>query len=118
MEFLLKTLSFIAISIMIQFIIATVLILVGKAEKPSSDEGNLNFSELFFDYSNLLQLQFFTARDGQKLGYRYYSSDTDKVLILVHGSGYHKGIPSIATNAGSRVHLRSRPGHNPLPGIL
>ena len=89
MEILLKILSFIVISIVIQFSIATVLILFGKGKKPTSDEGGLDFGELFFDYTNLLQLQTFTARDGKQLAYRHYPAQSDKVLILVHGSGYH-----------------------------
>jgi non-heme chloroperoxidase len=120
MEILLKILNFIAISILIQFIIATVLILVGKAKKPISDEGGLDFSELFFDYANLPQLQFFTARDGQKLGYRYYPSGADKVLILVHGSGYHSQylLPLaefISTEELAQVYTPDLRGHGPSP---
>ncbi len=89
MEILSKILSFIVISIVIQFSIATVLVLFGKGKKPTSGEDGLDFSELFFDYTNLPQLQTFTARDGKELAYRHYPVQSDKVLILVHGSGYH-----------------------------
>ena len=89
MEILSKFASFIFISIVIQFAIATVLILFGKGKKPCVDEGSLDFSELLLDYGNLPQLQFFTARDGEELGYRHYPSQSEKVLILIHGSGYH-----------------------------
>lgn len=89
MEILLKILSFIVISIVIQFSIATVLILFGKGKKRTSEDGGLNFSELFFDYTNLPELQTFTASDGKELAYRHYPAQSDKVLILLHGSGYH-----------------------------
>ena len=89
MEILLKILSFIVISVVIQLSIATVLILFGKGKKPASDEKGLDFSELFFDYRNLPKLRSCTARDGKELAYRHYPSQSDKVLILVHGSGYH-----------------------------
>jgi non-heme chloroperoxidase len=120
METILKIIGFIVTSIVIQFIIAAVLILVGKAKKPSSDEGNLDFSELFFDHSNLPPLQFFTARDGQELGYRYYPSDTDKVLILVHGSGYHSQyllpLAEFISTAGlAQVYTPDLRGHGPSP---
>jgi non-heme chloroperoxidase len=49
----------------------------------------LNFSELFLDYTNLPQLQTFRARDGKELAYRHYPAQSENVLILVHGSGYH-----------------------------
>ncbi len=89
MEILLKILNFIAISIGIQIGIAAVLIIFGKGKKPASDEGGLNFNELFFDYKDLPQLKTFTARDGKELAYRHYPAQSEKVLILVHGSGYH-----------------------------
>jgi len=62
MEILSKFASFIFISIVIQFGIATVLILFGKGKKPSIDEGGLDFSGLLLDYSNLSQLQTFSAK--------------------------------------------------------
>ncbi|MGB2954752.1 MAG: alpha/beta hydrolase [Anaerolineales bacterium] len=115
-----KILSFVAISLAIQFIIATVLILIGKAKKPSPEECSLDFSELFFDYTNLPQLQFFAARDGQDLGYRHYPSDTDKVLILVHGSGYHSQylLPLaefVSTEGLAQVYTPDLRGHGPSP---
>ena len=84
-----KILISILISIVIYFGIASVLIISGKPGKSAKDEGGLNFSELFFDYSNLPELQSFTARDSTELSYRYYSAQSDKVIILLHGSGWH-----------------------------
>ena len=120
MEILLKFASFIFISIVIQFAISTILILFGKSKKPSVDEGSLDFSELFFDYSNLPQLQFFTARDGQELGYRHYPSQSEKVLILIHGSGYHSQylLPLaefISAEGLAQVYTPDLRGHGPSP---
>ncbi|MCP5094091.1 MAG: alpha/beta hydrolase [Chloroflexi bacterium] len=89
MEILLTILNFILISVVIQFSIATVLILFGKGKKPTPDRGGLVFNELFFDYAALPKLQIYVARDGKELGYRHYPSQSDKSLILVHGSGWH-----------------------------
>ena len=80
---------FILISIMNYFIIASVLILIGKPKKPSSDQDRLSFTDLFIDYSELPKLQNYTARDGTLLAYRHYRGESNKVLILVHGSGWH-----------------------------
>jgi pimeloyl-ACP methyl ester carboxylesterase len=48
---------------------------------------------LFVDYTGIPQLNFFSARDGKQLPYRYYptriSGSSNKILILVHGSGWH-----------------------------
>jgi len=89
METFLKIINFIFISLVIQLTIATVLIIFGKSKLPDSPDSGLVFDELFLDYSTLPQLQTFIARDGEALGYRHYSSQSDKVFILVHGSGWH-----------------------------
>ncbi len=120
MEILLKILSFIVISIVIQFSIATVLILFGKGKKPTSENGGLDFSELFFDYTNLSELQTFTARDGKNLAYRHYPAQSDTVLILVHGSGYHSQylLPLakfISTEGLAHVYTPDLRGHGKFP---
>ena len=69
--------------------IAAVLILTGKPKKPDLAQHGLAFDELFFDYSNLPELQSFTARDGTQLVYRHYPAESDKIVILLHGSGWH-----------------------------
>ncbi|MCX6055260.1 MAG: alpha/beta fold hydrolase [Chloroflexi bacterium] len=88
-KILLTILMPIFFSVAIYFGIATVLIVSGKPDKLIQDESNLAFNELFFDYEGLPELQSFQARDGASLDYRYYQSESDKVLILLHGSGYH-----------------------------
>ena len=82
-------LKFLILSAVIYFSIATVLILVGKRKTASPDEGGLAFNELFFDYASLPEPKSFTARDRTKLAYRHYPADSEKIVILLHGSGWH-----------------------------
>ena len=89
METFLKLINFILISIVIQFNIAFVLIIIGKGKASTQGKCSLNFDELFLDYSNLPLLQTFAARDGKNLSYRHYPAQSDKVIILLHGSGWH-----------------------------
>jgi non-heme chloroperoxidase len=49
----------------------------------------IDFSELVYDYSNIPELSQYQARDKSMLDYRYYSSDSKDLLIVIHGSGYH-----------------------------
>jgi non-heme chloroperoxidase len=79
----------ILISAAIYFSIAALFIIAGKRKKPSTYKHSLSFKELFFDYTNLPQLKTFTARDGKQLTYRHYTAQSDKVIILLHGSGWH-----------------------------
>ncbi len=52
--------------------------------------GDVHFDALLaLDTSGLPELQHYTTRDGAALPYRHYPADTDDVLILLHGSGYH-----------------------------
>ena len=82
-----KIFIFFLISAVIYFGIAIVLIFGVKTKKPV--KSGLIFSELFFDYTNLPKLDSFTARDGSSLNYRYYPSQSNKIIILIHGSGWH-----------------------------
>ena len=81
--------TFVLISAVIYFGIIAVLILTGKPKKPDPALRGLAFDELFFDYSSLPELESFTARDGTQLAYRHYSADSDKIVILLHGAGWH-----------------------------
>jgi len=84
-----KAFKFAIISAVIYFGIAAVLILTGKPKKPDPAQRGLAFDELFFDYSSLPELKNFKARDGTQLAYRYYPADSEKIVILLHGSGWH-----------------------------
>jgi len=84
-----KTITFIMISVAIYFALSTVLIVIGVPEKDSSTKKSLVFNELLLDYSNLPKIQRFQARDGTALSYRHYASQSNQVVILLHGSGWH-----------------------------
>jgi non-heme chloroperoxidase len=73
----------------IYFTIAAVLIITGKPRKTTPEQDSLDFKELFVDYKNVPQLKTFAARDGTQLAYRHYPAQSDKVIILLHGSGSH-----------------------------
>ena len=81
--------SFVLISAVIYIGIIAVLILTGKPEKQEPSQNGLAFDELFFDYSSLPELKSFTTRNGTPLAYRHYSSDSDRIVILLHGAGWH-----------------------------
>ncbi len=80
---------FVLISAVIYFGIIAVLILTGKPKKQDPAQRGLAFDELFFDYSSLPELKSFTARDGTQLAYRHYPAESDKIVILLHGAGWH-----------------------------
>lgn len=61
----------------------------GSIEQGDIVNQGIDFSEMKLDYSDMPALQSYTARDGTQLDYRYYPSDSNKVLILLHGSGWH-----------------------------
>jgi len=104
----------------IYFGIAAVLIISGKPDKLVQDEGSLNFNELFFDYSNLPELQSFKARDDTELSYRHYPAQSDKVIILLHGSGWHSQYflrlaEFISTEGLAQVYTPDLRGHGKTP---
>ncbi len=77
-------------SIGIYFNIAAVLILINgrPVERPEKNV-NLSFDELMIDYSDLPPLETYTTRGGDELSFRHYPANTDTVLVLLHGSGWH-----------------------------
>jgi len=104
----------------IQFSIAFVLILFGKGKTPTPDEGGLTFDELFLDYTNLPPLQTFAVRDGNKIVYRHYPAQSSKVIILVHGSGWHSQYfmplaEFISSEGLAQVYTPDLRGHGPKP---
>jgi non-heme chloroperoxidase len=85
----LSIIIFVLISVAFYFGIAALFILSGRPEKPTLERGGLAFRELFIDYKDLPELKTFSARDGKQLAYRHYPARSDKVIILLHGSGWH-----------------------------
>jgi pimeloyl-ACP methyl ester carboxylesterase len=78
------------ISIGIFFAISTLLIVLnGKNKKNSPTDDSLNFEELAIDYSGIPEQEHYKCRDGANLNYYHYASEADKVLVLIHGSGWH-----------------------------
>jgi len=84
-----RILTFALTSVLIYAGIASTLIVVGRPRKPHDPEQGLAFDELYFDTSGLPELESFQARDGGSLLYRHYPAEADKVLVLLHGSGWH-----------------------------
>jgi non-heme chloroperoxidase len=80
---------FVLTSVVVYFGTAALLIISGKPKKQISEKGALAFKELLVDYRSLPSLKIFMARDGKQLTYRYYPAQTDRVIILLHGSGWH-----------------------------
>jgi len=86
---LLKILTFILTSVGIYLALSTVLIVIGTPKKRISPQKSLAFNELRLDYSRLPKIQRFQARDGTPLSYRHYVSQSNQIVILLHGSGWH-----------------------------
>ena len=119
-KYFFPTLINIFISAAIYFGIAALFIIAGKRKKPSTNEHSLSFKELFFDYTNLPQLEVFTARDGKQLMYRHYAAQSDKVIILLHGSGWHSQyflpLAEFLSSEGlAQVFTPDLRGHGPIP---
>jgi len=105
---------------MIQCSIATVLIIFGKGRKANLEESSLDFSELFFNYSNIPSLQAFAARDDKHIQYRHYSAQSNIILILIHGSGWHSQyfLPLaefISSQGLAQVYTPDLRGHGAMP---
>ena len=82
---------FLLISGLIYVGITAVLIITNRPTTEVID-GPLDFGALTaVSYQTLPELQPYTARDGKQLSIRLYESNatTDKVIILLHGSGWH-----------------------------
>jgi non-heme chloroperoxidase len=111
----------ILITVVIYFGIAFILIITGKPKnKPASDQRGLIFKELSINYSSLPKLETFTSRDGKQLQYRYYPAKSNKVVILLHGSGWHSRyfLPLanfISSNGLAQVYTPDLRGHGIKP---
>lgn len=85
----LRTFIFVLISAAIYLLIAGFLVISDQQRGPNQEKERLAFDELVIDYKGLPQLKTFSARDGNQLFYRHYPAYSKKVLILLHGSGWH-----------------------------
>jgi non-heme chloroperoxidase len=76
-------------SILIYIGISAALVMFGVPTKDSQNQAGLSFAELLINYDKIPPLRKYQARDGEALEYRLYPANTNKVLILLHGSGWH-----------------------------
>jgi len=80
----------ILISLGIYFGISSSLVIIdGKPKENIGNESNLQFEELDIDYREIPDLNTYSCRDSTKLNYRYYPSQSNNVIILLHGSAWH-----------------------------
>ncbi len=80
----------ISISLGIYLTIATTLIIInGKSKDIGISEDGLKFDELAIDYSKMPEHKSYICRDETILNYHHYSAKSEKVLIMIHGSGWH-----------------------------
>ena len=115
-----KIAIFVLISVAIYFGLSTALIIIGKPKKRLPAQESLAFNELRLDYSRLPQRQSFQARDGTRLSYRHYASQANKVVILLHGSGWHSQyfLPLalfLSSQGIAQVFTPDLRGHGPTP---
>ena len=111
---------FVLISAVIYFAIAAVLIITGEPKKPVQGKRGLSFGGLFIDYKSIPPIKNFTARDGTQLAYRLYPAESDKVVILLHGSGWHSRYfmplaEFISSEGLARVYTSDLRGHGSAP---
>lgn len=76
-------------SVIIYFSLAYGLLFFTDVKEPSGEQENLAFEDLRMDEDALPSQHTYNTRDGSSLSYRYYESNADTTLILLHGSGYH-----------------------------
>lgn len=111
----------ILISFFIYLGIAFILVLIdGKGNKDTLEGNRLKFDELETDYSQLPKISKYKTRDNSQLDYRYYPANSNKVLILIHGSGWHSKyflplVKSISSNNFAHVYTPDLRGHGIAP---
>ncbi len=106
------------ISAVIFLIVVFSMVLFSKTDVPNGDDGDLSFDTLQTNENKLPSLQQYTARDGEKLSYRYYGAETDKTIILLHGSAYHSSYlqplaSHLSENDVANVYTPDFRGHGP-----
>ncbi len=114
-----KILIALAVFIAIYFVIASQSL--SSIAVSQTEEKGIDFGQAVdADYSGMPDLTKYMARDGAKLGYRFYASaaSTDRVIILVHGSSwhgmqFHKMASDFARSGLGDVVLPDLRGHGP-----
>lgn len=111
---------YLLVIVVMQCCIIAMLIIFGKGKKPNVNKNGLAFDELRFDYQNLPPLNRFEMRDGKGMTYRRYPSQSDTVLILLHGSGWHSQYflslaEFISADGLAEVYTPDLRGHGPTP---
>ncbi|WP_404612875.1 alpha/beta hydrolase [Caballeronia udeis] len=99
-------------------IVAFAVAMVATSPRSASEERDV------FDFGGLRvrsdspppPLSRYSARDGEKLAYRFYDSTADQVLIFVHGSSYHGSsyhdlASAVSSSAAAKVILPNLRGH-------
>ncbi len=99
---------------------ALLLILFGLASPGESGKDSLDFKVLKNSAEQAAPLEQFRARDGTELGYRYYPAKSDRVLLLIHGSGghslYFSGLSCYLSSENlAHVYTPDLRGHGPNP---
>jgi len=106
---------------MVYFAISVFLVISDRQENPTPSDDRLAFGELLIDYKGLPQLKTLAARDGKQLTYRLYSARSHRVVILLHGSGWHSQyflpLAEFISSAGlAQVYTPDLRGHGHTPG--
>lgn len=118
-KILTRLLVVLAIIVSAYFIGALALVTFGVPSEPVGGE-TLHFDELTNDVAQLPPLQTYTARDDSPLMYRHYAVDSDRALILLHGSGSHSEYlqplaTAIAASGEANVYTPDLRGHGENP---
>ncbi|MEO1668276.1 MAG: alpha/beta fold hydrolase [Chloroflexota bacterium] len=118
-KILIRLLGVLAVLVSIYFIGALALVTFGVPGESVGGE-TLRFDELTNDAVQLPPLQTYTARDGSPLMYRHYAVDSDRALILLHGSGSHSEYlyplaMAIAASGEANVYTPDLRGHGENP---
>lgn len=81
----------VGITVVVYFGIALVLTFSERPpERPQASDSSVGFAEAIdADYTTMPAQRVFTARDGSALPYRLYEGGTERMIVLVHGSGWH-----------------------------